>query len=355
MKNMLHLATLFLLASTVAAAQQPAVSFGDAPLTLLRTTYLPDVVGDFDHFAVDEKRNHLFVSAEVHHSVEMFDLKTGEHLQSIGGFKTPHSLAFDAGKDELMVADGGDSALILLAGSDLHRTDRIALIDGSATGKGDSPDAAYYEPQTRLYYIGNGGVSANLPDSTISIFSPEQGRLVDEIKVPGNNLESMVVDGKRGRLYVNVRDRKQVAVIDLAKKQVVATWTAPDMNRNTALTLDPVAGRLFVAGRNPGLLYVFDVNSGNVVSTMPCVNVNDDMTWDSAMKRLYISGSQGLSVFHQDSPDKYTLLVNLPTNGGKTSTYVPAVHQFYVVHPKTDIDIAGLLVYRVNNPGDKAR
>jgi hypothetical protein len=48
-----------------------------AAVTLLSTTYLPEIIGDFDHFAVDLKRNHLFVSAEVHHSIEMFDLKTG--------------------------------------------------------------------------------------------------------------------------------------------------------------------------------------------------------------------------------------------------------------------------------------
>jgi hypothetical protein len=66
------------------------------------------------------------------------------------------------------------------------------------------------------------------------------------------------------------------------------------------------------------------------------------------MRRLYISGSQGLSIFQQNSPDKYTELLNLPTNGGKTSTYVRAVNQLYVIHPKTDIDIAGLLIYRVN-------
>lgn len=318
------------------------------PVTLLKTTYLPEIVGDFDHFAVDLKRNHLFVSAEVHHSVEMFDLKTGDHLQSIGDLKTPHSLAFDPEKDELLVADGGDSALIVLAASDFHRIARVPLIDGSATGKGDSPDAAFYDRKTRLYYLGNGGASANLPDSTISIYSPAEGRIVDTIKVPGNNLESMYVDDASHRLYANVRDKKQIAVVDLQTKQVVDTWTTPDMNRNTSLTMDPAAGRLFVAGRNPGILYVFDVHTGKVVEQMPCVNVNDDMTWDPALKRLYVSGSQGLSVFHQDSPDKYTQLLDLPTNGGKTSTYVREVDQFYVIHPKTDIDIAGLLVYRVN-------
>jgi DNA-binding beta-propeller fold protein YncE len=351
-QRLLHATTLILMTAAIALTPQTAKagtrSASVPPVTLLKTTYLPEITGDFDHFAVDIKRNHLFVSAEVHHSVEMFDLKTGEHLKSIGGLKTPHSLVFDPAKDELLIADGGDSSLIILDPTDFHRIDRIQLIDGSATGKGDSPDAAYFDTQTRLYYIGNGGVSANQSDSTISVFSPAEGKIVDQIKVPGNNLESMVVDNVLHRLYVNVRDKKEIGVIDLKSKQVVATWTTPDMNRNTALTLDSVAGRLFVAGRNPGIFYVFDVNTGKLVSQMPCVNVNDDMTWDPAMKRLYISGSQGLSIFQQNSPDKYTEILNLPTNGGKTSTYVRAVNQLYVIHPKTDIDIAGLLVYRVN-------
>ena len=39
---------------------------------------------------------------------------------------------------------------------------------------------------------------------------------------------------------------------------------------------------------------------------------------------------------------------DIPTNGGKTSAYVPSVKQFYVIHSKTSIDSAGLLVYHVN-------
>ncbi len=186
-----------------------------APLTQIHATSLAEIVGDFDHFTVDVKRNHLFVSAEVHHSIEMFDLRTGEHLQSIPGFKTPHSIAYAPGKDELMVADGGESALILLSGEDFHRIDRIQLIDGSATGKGDSPDAAYYDAVNRLYYIGNGGVSANLPDSTISIFSVDKGKLLDEkFSVPGNNVESIGIDNLHHRLYVNIRDKQEVGVYD---------------------------------------------------------------------------------------------------------------------------------------------
>jgi hypothetical protein len=337
----------FILACAVVLASQAAAAGEASPVTLVRTIYMPEISGDFDHFTVDLKRDHLFVSAEVHHSVEMFDLKTGEHLQSIGGFKTPHSMAFAAEKDELMVADGGDSSLVLLSGEDFHRVDRIQLIDGSATGKGDSPDAAYYDAANRLYYIGNGGFSANLPDSQISIFSVDQGKLVGSISVPGNNVESMGVDNLHHRLYVNIRDKHQVGVVDLQTGKLITTWTTPDLNANTALAVDPEHERVFVAGRTPGIFYVFD-RDGKVVAQKPCVNINDDMTWDPVLQRIYVSGTQGLSIFHQDSPDNYTEIANIPTNGGKTSYYVPQAHQFFVIHPKTDVDIAGLLVYRVN-------
>jgi DNA-binding beta-propeller fold protein YncE len=333
--------------TTIAPFAQASGNQEQQPVTLLRTTYLPDIIGDFDHFAVDMKRGHLFVSAEVHHSIEMFDLKTGEHRQSIGGFKTPHSVAFAPEKDELMVADGGDSALILISGEDFRRIDRVPLIDGSATGKGDSPDAAYYDAANRLYYIGNGGVSANLPDSQISIFSVDQGKLIGSISIPGNNIESMGIDNLHHRLYVNIRDKHQVGVIDLLEKKILTTWTTPDLSGNTALAVDPQHERIFVAGRKPGIFYVFD-RDGKVVSQKACVNINDDMIWDPAMKRVYISGTQGLSIFHQDSQDSYTDIANIPTNGGKTSFYVPQIHQLFVIHPKTDVDIAALLVYRVN-------
>ena len=337
------------LALTLLAMPAPPLSAQAAagPLTLLSMTPLPEITGDFDHFAVDLKRNRLFVSAEVHHSIEMFDLHTGAHLQSLPGFKTPHSIAFCPEKDELLVADGGDSALILLDGATLQRTARIPLIDGSATGKGDSPDAAFYDAANRLYYIGNGGASANLPNSTISIFSVDQGKLIGSIDIPGNNVESMGLDNLHHRLYVNIRDKQQVGVVDLNTKQLLTTWTAPGLKGNTALVVDPVDQRIFVAGRKPGIFYVFDPE-GKIVAQQKCVDINDDMAYDPILKRIYISGTQGLSVFHQDDPDTYTELADIPTNGAKTSIYVPAVHQFYAIHPRTSVDEAGLLVFRVN-------
>jgi DNA-binding beta-propeller fold protein YncE len=334
-----------LVLSTVGAV---AALAQQAPVTLLHNITIPGIEGDFDFLTVDLKRGHLFAAAEDHHSIEMFDVKTGEHLQSIPGVKTPHAMAYVADRDELFVADGGDSSCIILSGSDFHQIDRIPLIDGSVTGKTDSPDTGYYDAKRRIFFVGNGGRSANLPYSEIAEISVDTHKIVGKIRVETNNVEAMMTDDAHDRLYANMRDQKKIAVIDLKQNSVIDTWTTPDLNLNTALVVDAPAQRLFIVGRKPGLFYAFDMATGKVVQQLPVTNIADGMAWDPALKRIYVMASQGLSILHQDDKDHYSMLTRLPTNGGKTGLYVPELKQLYVIHPKTSIDDAGLLVYRVN-------
>jgi hypothetical protein len=45
------------------------------------------------------------------------------------------------------------------------------------------------------------------------------------------------------------------------------------MNRNTALMVDAKGKRVFVGGRKPGLLYVFDTD-GKVVAKLSCIETS---------------------------------------------------------------------------------
>jgi DNA-binding beta-propeller fold protein YncE len=347
-KTTQHLVKALALAAFAAGIVPSAPAQQRSPVTLIARTPLPGIVGDFDFLALDLKRNHLFIAAEEHHTIEVFDAKTGKHLQSVSGVKTPHTLAYVADKDELFIADGGDYSCIILSGEDFHQVGRIALISGAVTGKTDSPDTDYYDSRKRIFYLGHGGKSANLPYSEIAAISVDSHKIVGRIRVEGNNLEGMAVDDAHDRLYVNIRDQKKIGVIDLRAMKVVDTWTAPDINRNTSLSFDAATNRVFVVGRSPGIFYAFDAATGKVVQQQPCVDIADSMTWDPQMKRVYITGSQGLSIFEQKDKDHYTELANLPTNGGKTAVYSAQLKQLYIVHPKTSIDDAGLLIYRVN-------
>jgi sugar lactone lactonase YvrE len=315
-----------------------------APLSLIATWPIADVQGgDFDHFAVDLKRNRLFVSAEKQQSIEVFNLSTGEHIQTgTGVVKTPHTLAFVPDKNELFVADGGDGSCLVLDGTDLHLINRIPLEAG--------PDAGIYDPQTRIFYVGNGGRGAKTDHSYLSEISVDQQKEIGRIRVESSNLESMAIDHKTDKLYVNLRDKKKVGVIDLRKKTVAQIWDVPELNLNTPLAYDIKDHRLFIAARKPGKLYILNSDNGNVIEIVHIVDIADDMTYDAPHHRIYISGAEGVNVVVQKGPDHYEVVQKLDTLGGKTSEYVPSLKQFYVVHTKGDLaPEAGLQVYKVNN------
>ena len=309
------------------------------PLVLWESTPLPDITGDFDHLAVDEGNNRLYISAEVHHTIEVFDLKTGAHLQSAGGVKTPHTIIFVPEKQQLLVADGGDNSCVFLDVRDMHSVARVEL-------EAD-PDAGVYDRGKHIFYVGNGGRGAKQPFSYITAISADKAKQVGRIRVEAANLEAMAIDQAKNLLYVNMRDKNQIGVVDLAKNQVVNVWSIPGMNLNTPMELDETNHRLFVAGRKPGKFFVIDSNSGKLVQTLDSVETADDMTFDPESKRIYVTGSSGVAIYYQDSPDQYSLVEEFGTNGGKTSTYDAALKRFYIVHPKTAEDMAGLQVYAV--------
>jgi DNA-binding beta-propeller fold protein YncE len=340
MKLSLQVATLTLFSSLPllhASAQTK-------PLSLITTQPIIDVQGgDFDHFAVDLQRNRLFVSAEKQQTIEVFNLKTGEHIQTgTDVVKTPHMLAFVPDKNELFVADGGDGSCLVLDGADLHLIKRIPLEAG--------PDAGIYDPQTRTFYVGNGGRGAKTDFSYLSEISVDQLKEIGRIRVESNNLESMAIDHKTDKLYVNLRDKKKVGIIDLKRKTVVQTWDVPELNLNTPLAYDIKNHRLFIGARKPGKLFILNSENGSVIQTLDIVDTSDDMTYDALHHRIYVSGAEGLNVIVQKDADHYEVVQKLDTLGGKTSEYVPSLKQFYVVHTKSGLaPEAGLQVYKVTN------
>ena len=95
---------LWLIASALSTSAQVK-----QPLKLVATTPLPGFSGDFDHFALDLKGKRLFLTAEDHKTVDVFDLE-GKHLKSITGFGQPHEKAWpffcEVNKAAMMISAG---------------------------------------------------------------------------------------------------------------------------------------------------------------------------------------------------------------------------------------------------------
>ena len=318
-------------------------SSGKLPLALIKSTPLPAITGgDFDHFAVDLEHNRLYVSAEVYGSIEVFNLKSGAHLLSAKNIvKSPHKLIYIPDKNELFVADADDASCKVLDATDLHLIKRIPLPP--------APDSGVYDPKSRIFYVGSSGHGAKSSVSSISLISVDNQTVVSRIPMQADTLKTMVIDPTANRLYVNMRDKKQIGVLDLTSRSVVQVWSAPGLNLNSAMVLDAEQHRLFIGSRKPGKLFVLDSTSGRLITTLDIVDTSDDMTFDAPHHRLYISGSNGVDVVSQDDSNRYQSVQHVDTFGGKTSVYVPSLHRFYVVHTKGDqAPEAGLQIFNVN-------
>jgi DNA-binding beta-propeller fold protein YncE len=336
-------ARLIRLASAFATAIPLIATAGEAPLTLLKTTPLPAVTGgDFDHFAVDLEHHRMYVPTEKYASIEVFSLPDGEHLSSHRGVaKSPHKLLLTNHGKTLLIADAGDANLKIVDTSTFHVEKTVALVS--------QPDSGVADREHGIFYLGNGGRGSHEDHAYVSLISLSDGAVLGRIDVPGGQLKAMVIDHATGRLFVNLRDKKQVAVIDLKTRKLTNLWSVPGPSRNSAMAFDSEHKRLFIGSRGPGKLYVLDSDTGSVVQSLDIVDVSDEMHMDVQHRRLYIAGEGGLDVVQQVDPDHYRIEQHIDTLGGKTFAIIPSMHRLYVVHTKgPQAAEAGLQVFQDN-------
>jgi DNA-binding beta-propeller fold protein YncE len=294
------------------------------PLKLIATTPMPGFTGDFDHFGLDLKGKRLFLASEDQKTVEVFDLQTGERIHSIKGFGQPLTMAYLAESNRLIVTDGGD-------------TDAVELVDCkdykimNTLKLGQGVDHSAYNPLDKYFYVENGGGREG-KIHVLSIIDTKSFKQVGEVAgLPGNSNEGMVIDHEGKKLYVNLTGTDEIGVVDLNTRQLIAKWPLPDAHVAHAMALDEPNHRLFIATRKPSQFIVFNTDTGKVVTTLPCVGVNSDMSLDVARKRIYVTGSETASVFEQRDADHYEHIAEVPTAyRAKSSIFVPELKRLYV-------------------------
>ena len=130
-------------------------------------------------------------------------------------------------------------------------------------------------------------------------------------------------------MYVNLTD--EIGVVDLPARQMTASWPVPKARVQNSMAPDEPNHRLFIATRNPPTFFILNTDTGKVVTSLPCVGVNDDLTFDAERKRIYVTGDSSTSVFEQRDADHYEHIADVPTGyRAKTSLYVPELNRLYI-------------------------
>jgi DNA-binding beta-propeller fold protein YncE len=328
---------------SISAQAQSAAPAKPLPLKLVQTVPLPGITeGDFDHFAVDLKGKRLFLAGEDNKTVEVIDIVKGRRLRSLTGFGTPHSILYLPEKDQIYVTDGSDGTVKILRGSDYQPVGSIKLVEGA--------DSIGYDRKAGNLFVVTGGKDVPLDHSFLSKVSLASNKAASEIRFESNHVEAMALEQNGPRLFNNVTDKNEVAVVDRDAMKVSARWKVGVAAENSPIAFDEAGKRLIIVCRKPATLVVMNSEDGSVVTSYPAAARADDVVYDRQNHRVYVPGGEGyISVFSQQDPDHYELLAKVPSApGAKTALLVPELNKLFVaVSPGETKAEAKVLVFEV--------
>jgi len=288
-------------------------------LTQVQVIPLDGVEGRIDHLGLDAKGRRLFVAALGNDTVEVVDLVAGKVIQHICNLRAPQGIAFAPESNRLAVANDLDGSCRLYDGTSLQQIATIEL--------NDDADNIRYDNVSRRFWVGYG-------DGGLAAIDPEAGKQVADVKLDAHP-ESFQLETKGKRIFVNVPNAGYVAVVDRDAGAVIEKFPLKEARANFPMVLDEASHRLFIGCRNPAKLLVLDTGTGKTITTVDIVGDTDDVFYDAANKRIYVSGGEGrVTVISQTNPDTYIVAGQVTTaHGARTSFFVRGTGTLYVAVP----------------------
>jgi DNA-binding beta-propeller fold protein YncE len=307
------------------------VALAQTGLTAAATIPLPAIAGRIDHLAIDPGAQRLYVAALGNNTVEVIDLKEGRHLQSLKGFREPQGIAFIAGGGLVAVANGQGDGVQLIDANDFHPVRTIRL--------GDDSDNVRYDTAARRLVVGFGS-------GALAVTSPVDGSVAGQVKLAGHP-ESFQLERSGPRAFVNVPNAGHIAVVDRTAAKVVATWPVTTAAANYPMALDEDGHRLFIGCRRPAKVLVYDTTTGKELASFDTVGDTDDLWFDAARKRLYVTGGEGfIDVFQERDARSFARTARIPSAAGaRTSLFVAESSRLYLAVPGRGSQKAEIRVY----------
>ncbi|HZR28406.1 MAG TPA: YncE family protein [Terriglobales bacterium] len=269
--------------------------------------------GGWDYVTVDSETHRLYVTRSTH--TQVIDGESGKVVADIPGQKRSHGVAIvpDAGRG--FISDGGGDGAIEIF--DL----KTNAVLGAIAAQPDA-DGIIYDPFSKLVLIvsGDKGVLMTLkPD-----VNPKTGTIDAPIDL-GGSPEFLASDGK-GKVYINLMDKNEVAVVDIKARKVIARWPVAPGGAPVGMSMDTAKRRLFIGCRKPQKLIVMSADTGKVLADMPIgESVDATKFLDGSAFASCRDGS--LAVARETSPDKFEIVQTVKTPTGARTMGVDSTTQ----------------------------
>jgi len=272
--------------------------------------------GGWDYLTFDAAGKRLFISRGTH--VMVVDPYKGSVVGDIPDTAGVHGIALAQDLGKGFTSNGRENSVTVFDLKTLKQTNKIKI-------DGENPDAILYDPSSKRVFTFNGrSKNATVIDAT-------NDKVVATIPLDGKP-EFGAADGKGG-VFVNIEDKSELTSIDAKKATVIKSWPLAPCEEPSGLAMDQKHRRLF-AGCGNKMMAVVDADSGKVIAT-PAIGEGVDANAFDADKQLAFSsnGRDGnLTVVHEDSPDKFSVVENAPTQKfARTMALDTTNHDVYLV------------------------
>ena len=301
------------------------------PLVFETSIPLAGVAGRIDHMAVDLGRKRLLVAELGNDSVDVIDLATNKAIHRIEGLRNPQGVAFAPAADLILIANAGDGSVRMFGGADFSEAGKIDL--------GDDADNIRIDPRNGQAIVGYG-------KGGLAFIDPARRSKLAGIPLPAHP-ESFQLAPASGRIFVNLPDARQIAVLDAAAGKQTATWTVPEARSNFPMAVDESLGLLAAVYRNPAQLVLFDLTTGAATAKLETCGDSDDLFFDDKFQRIYVSWGEGvIDVFQRQSSGFARLAKMATVPGARTSLFVPELDRLYVAVRAAGDKPASIWIFR---------
>lgn len=282
-----------------------------------------DIGGDggTDYVTAEPGTGRVFVSRGSH--VMVVDGKTGTVLGDIPNTPRMHGVGIAARWNHGFTTNAGDSTVTMFDLKTLAPIRKVRIPTGGL-------DGVMYDAFSDRVILTN----HSRPTGTAVALDANTGDVVGTVELEDDAPEGAASDGK-GRLFVNNEGKNTIQVLDAKSMKVLRSWPIAPCDGPTGIAYDTASNRIFSGCGKTSV--VVDASTGRVVATIANGDGVDALGWDAAEKLLYIpAGRDGnVTVVHQDTPDRYTVVATVPTmRGAKTITVDPMSHVAYLFQPE---------------------
>jgi len=268
----------------------------------------------FDYITVDSAARRVYLSHGT--EVKVIDADGGKLIGNISGLKQTHGVALASEFGRGFITDGGQGKVIIF---DLE----TLKVVGEAKAAPDA-DSIVFDPASKHVFSMNG------ESKNSTVIDAKSGNVVGTVDLDGG--PEFAVADSTGNVYVNIEDKGEVAAIDSSTLKVKSRWPVAPAGGPTALAIDTQHRRLFSSGREPAMLVVMDADNGKVIQSFPITAGADANVYEPETGLLFVSTRAGMiHIFHEDSPDKFSVVETLKTEfGAKTMGVDTKTHNLFV-------------------------